>query len=310
MDDETLNKLRGIAVGAAVGDAMGMALEFGPRVEMGELVRDMKAARLKAGSFTDDTETALALAQSLAENRALDQADFARRLVDWYLAGPPDIGMHTRKVLGLMAGGEEWNKAVEIVQASSPESAGNGSLMRVWPVAILHWENLDELVVDAWEQSAVTHTHRDCASASIYVTVAMYHMVHGKSIKDALLEATLLARFDDGFARVVRNASSKPRFDLDNSPWVRHTLESSIWAMTTTNTFEDAVVMAVNLGNDADTSGAVVGALAGAAYGFNNIPVRWREAVHGEWPIGSGETWTVNDIVNLADSLAGLEEPA
>ena len=86
---------------------------------------------------------------------------------------------------------------------------------------------------------------------------------------------------------------------------MRHTVESAIWGLLTTNSFDEAVVQVVNLGNDADTAGAVAGALAGAAYGLKAIPAAWRAALHGEWPLRSGERWDAARLVELADQLAG-----
>ncbi len=75
------------------------------------------------------------------------------------------------------------------------------------------------------------------------------------------------------------------RKDLPNTGWVRHTLESALWAVLTTQSFEEALVQAVNLGNDADTTGAVAGAIAGAIYGLSGIPTRWKDVLHGEYPL-------------------------
>jgi ADP-ribosyl-[dinitrogen reductase] hydrolase len=89
-------------------------------------------------------------------------------------------------------------------------------------------------------------------------------------------------------------------------------VESAIWGLMTTDSFEAAVVQVVNLGNDADTVGAVVGALAGAAYGLASIPKRWRDALHGEWPLGSGQQWNAERLSDLADRLvaaAALADP-
>ena len=108
-------------------------------------------------------------------------------------------------------------------------------------------------------------------------------------------------------ARLSRRPRAKRRDELPNSGWVRHTVESAIWGLLTTSSFEEAVVQVVNLGNDADTAGAVVGALAGAAYGLQAIPAAWRAALHGEWPLRSGERWDAARLVALADQLAHLE---
>lgn len=129
-------RLRGVAVGAAVGDALGMPLEFGPIIPADSLVRDMRPGRLPAGAYTDDTEMALALAESLLERRPLDPVDLAGRFVAWRRARPADIGRHTRLTLTRMARGEAWDVAAAAVQAENPWSAGNGSVMRCWPVAI------------------------------------------------------------------------------------------------------------------------------------------------------------------------------
>ncbi len=102
---------------------------------------------------------------------------------------------------------------------------------------------------------------------------------------------------------VVEAAPNRRREELVNSGWVRHTLESAVWGLLTTGSFEEAVVQVVNLGNDADSAGVVVGALAGAAYGLDAIPARWRTVLHGEWPLKSGIRWSTSDFISLADRL-------
>jgi ADP-ribosylglycohydrolase len=96
---------------------------------------------------------------------------------------------------------------------------------------------------------------------------------------------------------------TRSRDELQNSGWVRHTLESAVWGLLTADSFEEAVVQVVNLGGDADTAAAVVGALAGAAYGIDTIPLRWREALQGEWLLRSGTHWRETDLIELADRL-------
>jgi ADP-ribosyl-[dinitrogen reductase] hydrolase len=105
--------------------------------------------------------------------------------------------------------------------------------------------------------------------------------------------------------QAIEAAPAKRRDELPNSGWVRHTVESAVWGLLTTDSFEDAVVQVVNLGGDADTAGAVTGALAGAAYGLPAIPAAWRAALHGAWPLRSGSRWDAARLVALADQLAG-----
>jgi len=297
-------RIRGCVVGAAVGDALGMPLEFGPRRPADALVREMATGRLPAGSITDDTEMALALALSLLEIRPLDTNDLAQRFMAWLQARPHDIGLHTRLVLLRVAEGEPWEEAVEAVQKDNPDSAGNGSLMRAWPAAVAHWDNLDDLLIDSWRQSRVTHAHPDCLTACAFSNVLIYHLLRGMPVDTALITTSSIVRTSDAMWDVIKTAAYRDREELVNSGWVRHTLETAIWALLNTQSFEEAVVQAVNLGNDADTSGAVVGALAGAAYGLDGIPKRWREALQGEWPVRSGEYWGVTEFIRLADRLA------
>ncbi len=304
MNAELRDRVRGCAVGAAVGDALGMPLEFGPRQPVGRLVREMKPGRVEAGTFTDDTEMALALAESLQARCPLDPADLAQRFVAWYRAGPDDVGIHTRHVLLRIAAGEAWQQVVASVQRQKPDSAGNGSVMRCWPVALAYWDDLDQMLADSRLQSRVTHPHPECEAGSAFVNATIYHLLRGVSPTAAVEEALKAAAAPLALQEVIDRAPANRREELANSGWVRHTLESAVWGLRTTNSFEEAVVQVVNLGGDADTAGSVAGALAGAAYGLEAIPVRWRRVLRGEWPLRSGELWTVAEFVELADRLA------
>ncbi len=304
MSPEMQDRIRGCAVGAAIGDALGMPLEFGPRQSVGRLVREMKPGRVQAGTFTDDTEMALALAESLLARTPLDPADLAQRFVAWYRAGPDDVGIHTSHVLSRIAAGEPWQEAVEQVQRLKPDSAGNGSVMRCWPVVLAHWDDLDQMLADSCLQSRVTHPHPECEAGSAFVNAAIYHLLRGVTPAAAVAEALEVAAVPLALQEVIDGAVGMHREELANSGWVRHTLESAVWGLRTTDSFEEAVVQVVNLGGDADTAGAVAGALAGAAYGLEAIPARWRRVLRGEWPLRSGKKWGEDELVELADRLA------
>ena len=186
MDTVLQDRLRGVAVGAAIGDALGMPLEFGPAIPADRLVRTMQAGRLPAGAFTDDTEMALALADSLLERSPLDADSLARHFVAWYRTGPSDVGIQTSNVLGRIARGAPWQAAVDAVHRAKPDSAGNGSVMRCWPVALAHWDDLDRLLADSRLQSQVTHPHPECVAGSAFVNATIYHLVHGVEAQAAV----------------------------------------------------------------------------------------------------------------------------
>ncbi len=310
------DRARGCAVGAAVGDALGMPLEFGPPQPAGRLVREMQGGRLRPGTFTDDTEMALALAESLLTRLPLDPADLAQRFAAWYRAGPSDVGNHTRVVLARISAGEPWEQAVDAVQRQRPDSAGNGSVMRCWPVALAHWDDPalvgarlprpsvpSLLVADSLLQSRVTHPHPECQAGSSLVNLTIYRLMRGAPPAEAVAWALDASGVPKPLRTVVEQAPACRREALENTGWVHHTLESAFWSLLTTDSFEEAVVQVVNLGRDADTAGAVIGALAGAAYGLEAIPARWRTVLRGEWPLGSGRVWQCDDLIALADKM-------
>lgn len=309
-DAALLDRARGCAVGAAVGDALGMPLEFKPPRPLHGLAREMGEGRLPPGSFTDDTEMALALAESLIAHRPLDPDDLARRFVAWAETNPPDIGTHTRRVLSRIARGVPWREAVSAVQAANPDSAGNGSLMRCWPVALVYWQQPDALRAASILQSDVTHPHPDCAAACVFANSLIAALLRGAAPWDAFERALASTELASDFRAVIEAAPERAREELANSGWVRHTLESAIWGLLTTSSFEEAVVQVANLGDDADTAASVTGALAGAAYGLGTIPARWRDALRGAWPVGSDTIWSAADFVRLADRLVTLESAA
>ena len=307
MDTKVLNRLRGVAVGAAVGDALGMPLEFMPRRSESDLVTEMLPGRIAAGTFTDDTEMALALAESLVAYGKLDPVDLSSRFVGWMRSNPPDIGNHTRAVLRQLATGVVWNRAASNVQHANPSSAGNGSVMRCWPVALARLENLEVLVRESVLQSQVTHPHPDCTSCCAFINVTISNLVTGKVPIQAIDQALQDVDLPQVLRSVISQAPTKTRDQLPNTGWVRHTMESAVWALLTTNNFENALIQVVNLGSDTDTAGAVVGALAGATYGLDAIPPRWREQVIGEYPLGSRKFWHEEELVKLVDALVGAD---
>jgi ADP-ribosyl-[dinitrogen reductase] hydrolase len=300
------NKLYGCAVGAAVGDALGMPLEFSPPIPIRAIVRQMMRGRLPAGSFTDDTEMAIALAESLLEQRPLNGSNLVTHFVQWMRCSPADVGIHTRVVLGWMMDGLDWQRGMQRAQREMPASAGNGSVMRCWPVAIAWWKDRPQLVLDSELQSCVTHPHPDCVAASVFVNWMIAELIAGATPDEAFASALKDVPLSDEFHQVLVSAPHAPREILKNSGWVRHTLESAIWGLLTTHSFEDAVVQVVNLGGDADTAGAVVGALAGAAYGLDEIPHDWRRQLQGEWPLRSGYYWREKQLLALVDKLNSL----
>jgi ADP-ribosyl-[dinitrogen reductase] hydrolase len=302
------SRLRGVALGASVGDALGMPLEFRPPSPADAPVRDMQTGRLPAGSFTDDTEMALALAESLLAHQPLDIDDLGKHFVDWYQSNPPDIGYQTASTLGLIASGTTWEEAARRSRRDAPDSAGNGSIMRCWPVAIACYNDHKALRVASELQSLITHPHPECVAGCVFVNDMIYEFCQGASLPEAFQSVLGLGILHNELLETVEEAPRLERSQLQNTGWVRHTLQSALWALFNTHSFEEALVSVVNLGKDTDTAGAVTGALAGALYGVEAVPERWSKTLQGEWPLRSGNFLRAADFIQLADRLAGSTE--
>jgi ADP-ribosyl-[dinitrogen reductase] hydrolase len=307
------DRLQGIAVGAAVGDALGMPLEFQPARSIYDLLTEMVPGALPAGTFTDDTEMALALAESLQHANPLDGRDLAGRFTGWYQSHPADVGVSTAKVLRLIAQGVSWKDAAQKVCNDNPDSAPNGALMRCWPLAVARHQNLALLVAETRLQSEVTHKNPDAVNAAILLNLLLRKLIlrdsnvpAGACLRAAIVECTGQVTLSEEFSLAVSLAPMRSRDDLKNTGWALHTIESALWAALTTQSFEEALVQAVNLGADADTTGSVTGAIAGAMYGVNAIPSRWKDLLHGEYPLKSGRIWLTQDFIHLADQLSNL----
>jgi ADP-ribosyl-[dinitrogen reductase] hydrolase len=283
-----------------------MPLEFKPARPLARLEREMIGGRLPAGSFTDDTEMALALAESLLAHCPLDPVDLAERLLAWYQAGPEDVGGQTHRVMEGLAHGLSWQEAAAAAQRMWEVAAGNGAVMRCWPVTLAHHHDRYALLADSCLQTRLTHPYHECVGGGAYINVAAYELLHGATPADAVACALEVDVLREPLRTMIETAPGRQRGELPNTGWVRHTVINATWALLTTNTFEEALVQAVNLGEDADSTGAVTGMLAGAAYGLEAIPDRWREALRGAWPIGHGKVWREADFVSLADQLVRL----
>lgn len=269
----------GALLGLAVGDAVGTTLEFQQR-DSRPLICDMVGGgpfALSPGEWTDDTAMALALADSLLARDGLDELDLMNRFVSWWRRGRYsctgtcfDIGSTTAAALS------HFEKTAEpLAGSTNPNSAGNGSLMRLAPVAIygLHLLAAERAEI-AERQSATTHGAQACISACKHFGVLL-----DEAIKGATRQEVLAPRLVDGHPDVAQVLAGswrgKPRSAVQSSGYVVHTLEAALWCVGRTSTFKDAVLLAANLADDADTTAAVTGQLAGAIYGAEAIPSAW-----------------------------------
>lgn len=281
-------KFRGAMLGLAVGDAVGTTLEFKTPGSFTKIT-DMVGGgpfHLAIGEWTDDTSMALCLAESLIEKRGFDPIDQLQRYTRWARHGHLssngrvfDIGATVQAALATFAKTPE-----PFCGSSDPWSAGNGSLMRLAPVPLFFVQNPIEAIKRSGESSRTTHGAASAVDACRYF---------GGLIVGALMGVTKEELLSDRYAPVQEYWQTNalvPEIDeiasgsfkrlkpptIKGTGYVVKCLEAALWAFHSSHTFRDGCLLAVNLGDDADTTGAVYGQIAGAYYGEDGIPEDWR----------------------------------
>lgn len=268
----------GALLGLAVGDALGTTLEFKARDTYPKLT-DMVGGGpfgLKSGEWTDDTAMALALADSLIAQGQLDERDLIERFVSWHEEGEYsctgtcfDIGITTRQAL------IRFKRSADPVAGSiDPSTAGNGSLMRLAPVAIRFHRDRPALRDAAARQSRTTHAAPEAVGACVAYAEMLADAIEGRPVSEVL--SPTQSDWSCAIAEIMAGSwRGKPRHHLRASGYVAHSLEASLWSVGRSASFADAVLFAANLGEDADTTAAITGQLAGALHGASSIPAPW-----------------------------------
>jgi ADP-ribosyl-[dinitrogen reductase] hydrolase len=285
----TLDRYRGCLLGLAAGDALGTTLEFTHPGSF-EPLTDMVGGgpfHLKPGEWTDDTSMALCLAESLVTQKGFDPVHQLETYVRWHRHGHLsvkgrcfDIGLTTSGALRRFeAHGQQYPGSTD------PGAAGNGSLMRLAPAPLAFAGNPSVAVEMAGQSSRTTHGAPECVDACRYFAGVLLAAVNGMP-KAAILnneyEPAVKCWLENPLAEKVAEIArgsfkKKSPPEIRSSGYVIHTLEAALWAFHTTDDFRTGALAVVNLGEDADTTGAVYGQIAGVYYGEAGIPPEWRE---------------------------------
>lgn len=276
-----IDRYRGCLLGLACGDALGGPVEFQTREQIREAhpngLRDFVGGGwldLAPGEITDDTQMSLALAHSLALGGRLNMDDVGARFLAWYRSQPKDIGNTTRAALRFLDDGESWDRAGERAMRDARSAAGNGSVMRCAPVALRFRRDPAALVQASVDTARITHADPRCTAGAAAVNQAIAFLLQGGPIDG--VSAAAIVGVDEPATRVaVRRASTLTEKDVPCGGFVLDSVTAAFWALANHDTLEDTIVAAVALGGDADTTGAVAGALVGAHYGAAAIPERW-----------------------------------
>jgi len=306
---ELADRYRGGLLGLATGDALGTTLEFkspGSFRPITDIVGGGPFG-LEPGQWTDDTSLALCLAESLVEKRGLDPHDQMSRYCRWwrdgYLSSTGtcfDIGGTTSAALqAFERTGNPWSGSTD------PSRAGNGSLMRLVPVPLAFAHDPEQAIAMAGESSRTTHGASECVDACRYFAGLLVGATQGAA-KEELLGShyipvpglwgrhPLSAKVS---AVAAGSFKEKQPPAIKGTGYVVDCLEAALWAFQNSRSFREGALLAVNLGDDADTTGAVYGQLAGVFYGATGIPAEWIELLARR-----------DLLINLADRLLALAQ--
>lgn len=278
------DRFAGCLLGLAVGDAVGTTVEFCARGTF-EPMTDMTGGgpfNLEAGQWTDDTSMALCLAASLVECCSFDASDQTQRYVNWrsngYMSSTGrcfDIGNTVAQALDrFLVTGNPFSGS------EHERSAGNGSLMRLAPVPMYYYTDLQDIIQYAGESSRTTHGAAECIEACRLFGLLLYKAFKGLSKEDILFGNKELS-FECVKVEAIAKGDYKSKTidDVRGSGYVIDSLEAALWCFYSTSNYRDTVLKAANLGDDADTTAAICGQIAGAFYGVNGIPDSWRNKV-------------------------------
>jgi ADP-ribosyl-[dinitrogen reductase] hydrolase len=277
---ELEDRVQGCMLGLAAGDAVGTTVEFRERGSF-EPLTDMVGGgpfRLLPGQWTDDTSMALCLATSLVEQKAFDAHDQMQRYCNWWKYGYLSSNGTCFDIGGtIVAALRRFDESSDPCAGSTdPRSAGNGCIMRLAPVPIFYLSDLQATERYAMESSRTTHATLECLDACRLLARILHRALHGSTKEEILLGDRESFTGAANITAIARGEYlEKPEVDIRGTGYVVACLEAAMWCFEKTNSFESAILTAANLGDDADTTAAVCGQIAGAHYGVSAIPDNW-----------------------------------
>ncbi len=275
----TQERYRGALYGLACGDAVGTTVEFKPRGSFAPVTGMTGGGpfSLKAGQWTDDTSMALCLAESLVTKQGFDPADQMGRYLNWWQWGYMsatgscfDIGLTVREALSrFQQSGQAYSGSPD------PMTAGNGSLMRLAPVVLFAHPDAASIHRLSADSSRTTHGAAEALECCQLFAALISAALAGKP-KTELLAALPFKCEQVKVAAIASGAFiTKSDSDIRGNGYCVDSLEAALWCFFNTDSFEQAVLRAANLGEDADTTAAIAGQIAGAFYGAAAIPADW-----------------------------------
>ncbi|NMA74179.1 MAG: ADP-ribosylglycohydrolase family protein [Bacteroidales bacterium] len=283
-----IDKIKGLIFGQAIGDALGLASEFMTKEEVNHfypngihsydaIIQDRHRKRWRKGVWTDDTDQMLCILDSIIEHQAINLTDIAKRFVLWKETNGMGIGRHTLNILSISDYAENPFKASKLVwNISRKQSAANGGIMRTAVLGCWNFSDWEQVKSNTEEVCKLTHYDPRCIASCVIIT----YIVHRCLTNQPVLKSHLLniaKEYDLRISTYIEMAyqSNIDKLLLDEQDKTGYTLKTmsaALWAYIHSSDFYSGLRSIIEQGGDADTNGAVAGALLGVKFGANLIP--------------------------------------
>lgn len=290
---KTKDKIYGTIFGQAIGDALGLGTEFLSKTEVREkypdglkeysqIIRDYHRAKFQPGSWSDDTDMMLCIANAIIEDKGINLHTIARNFKQWvYAPETRGVGQTTLKVLSIAEYVEKPHQVAELIwRMTRTKNAANGSVMRTAIIG-LKKENVAQTAEDVCK---LTHFDPRCVGSCVIVSEIINHLIwHDEQLSYSQI-MTIGNKYDKSIAEYIDKAyyNGIESLELDEPSSIGYTLKalgSALWCLFHANNFEEGLLRVVNEGGDADTNAAVACAMLGAKFGYTSIPQKYTDGL-------------------------------
>ena len=309
-----MNNIQSLIFGQAIGDALGLASEFMTKEEVKrfypngicvyeDIIQDRHRSLWQKGAWTDDTDQMLCILDSIIENKAIDLADIAKRFVLWKQTNGIGIGRHTLNVLSIGDYVEHPFKASELIWSMSrKQSAANGAIMRTAILGCWNYTDWKEVKSNTENVCKLTHYDPRCVGSCVIIT----YIVHRYLTNQEILKSDILRITDEYDSRIIEYVelayqNNIEALRLDEQGKIGYTLKTmsaALWAYNYSTDFYSGLRTIIEQGGDADTNGAITGALLGLKFGLNTIPKHLIDNLVGKDVLAN----RINDVGTIMQS--------
>ncbi len=324
MQKDLVDKIRGVLYGQAIGDALGLGAEFLTKTQVSQfytdgltdydqIIQDGHRSRWEKGEWTDDTDQMLCIFNSILDKKTVDVRDIAKNLYTWANNGGRGIGNTIYAVLSSEDFLKDPHKvSLQVWEKSGKMLAANGGVMRTCVLGVWDYYDLEKVRANAENACKITHYDPRCIGSCVAVSTAIALLLQGETNFDTLMRKVNAATlpYDARIKEYLDLALAAPRIedlDLNQKDAIGYTLKAlavGFWALKNTD-FEQGVIKIINEGGDADTNGAVAGALLGAKYGFEAIPLRWTDKLKGKESLEA----KIQQLIKILDHSTTANQP-